>query len=128
MLDLNPGTVCFLIAKAREFHAKEDVVIPDVPDSPSEDWALQVLADHAGDATYQEFKNTVNDLEPDQQHQLVALTWVGRGDYDVSEWHEAVEEARRRATSRTADYLIAHPHLADDLEEGLAQLDYSCES
>jgi hypothetical protein len=47
MLELNPETVCFLINKAKEFHAKEEVVIPDEPLSPSEDWARQVLADHA---------------------------------------------------------------------------------
>lgn len=127
MLDLNPDTVCFLVDKAHEFHAQEQVVIPDVPGSPTEDWALQALASHAGDPTFQEFKATVDDLEPDQQHQLVALLWLGRGDYDVAEWDEAVTEARRLSNRRTAEYLIAHPLLADYLEEALAELGYSCE-
>jgi hypothetical protein len=126
-LELNSDTVCFLIDKAREFHAKEEVVIPDTPGSPTEDWALQVLADHFDDATYQEFRATVNDLEPDQQQQLVALLWLGRGDYDTAEWDEALAEARRSWTPRTADYLIAHPLLADHLEDALEQLGYSCE-
>lgn len=64
MLELNPETVCFLISKAKEFHAKEEVVIPEETLSPSEDWARQVLADHADDLTYQEFKATVDDLNP----------------------------------------------------------------
>lgn len=127
MLDFNPATVCFLIDKAHEFHAKEEVVIPDNPGSPTEDWALQALADHADDATFQEFKSTVADLEPDQQAQLVALFWLGRGDYDVEEWDDAVAEARRLANARTAEYLIAHPLLADYFEEGLDLLGYSCE-
>jgi hypothetical protein len=127
MLDFNPATVCFLIDKAHEFHAKEEVVIPDNPGSPTEDWALQALADHAEDATFQEFKNTVADLEPDQQAQLVALFWLGRGDYDVGEWDDAVAEASRLSNARTAEYLIAHPLLADYFEEGLELLDYSCE-
>ena len=126
-LELNTDTVCFLIDKAREFHAKEAVVIPDTPGSPTEDWALQVLADHADDPTYREFRTTVNDLEPDQQQQLVALLWLGRGDYDSAEWDEALAEARRSWTPRTADYLIAHPLLADHLEDALEQLGYSCE-
>jgi len=126
-LDLNSDTICFLIDKAREFHAKEEVVIPDTPGSPTEDWALQVLADHVDDATYQEFRATVNDLEPDQQHQLVALLWLGRGDYDIGEWDEALAEARRSWTKRTADYLLAHPLLADHLEDALEQFGYSCE-
>ena len=82
MLELNPETICFLVSKAKEFHAKEEVVIPDEPLSPSEDWARQVLADHDDDLTYQEFKAAVDDLEPDQQATLVALMWLGRGDYD----------------------------------------------
>lgn len=127
MLDINPDTVCFLIDKAHEFHAKEEVVIPDTPDSPTEDWALQVLADHGDDANFQEFRSTVADLEPDQQAQLVALFWLGRGDYEVGEWDEAVTEARRLRTTRTAEYLIAHPLLADYFEDGLDQLGYSCE-
>ena len=127
MLDINPATICFLIDKAHEFHAKEDVVIPDTPGSPSEDWALQVLADHADDATFQEFKTTIADLDRDQQVQLVALLWLGRGDYDVEEWDEAVAEAGRLWNSRTAEYLISHPLLADYFEEGLDLLGYSCE-
>lgn len=127
MLDINPDTICFLVDKAHEFHAKEEVVLPDTPGSPSEDWALQILADHRDDATYLEFKSTVEDLEPDQQAQLVALFWVGRGDYTVEEWDDAVKEAGRLRNRRTAEYLIAHPLLADDFEEGLEQLGYSCE-
>ena len=49
MIDLNPETVCFIIERAREFHAKEQVSIPEAPTSPSDDWARQVLADHLDD-------------------------------------------------------------------------------
>ena len=52
MLDVDPDTVCFLISKAREFHAKEEVVIPDVPDSPADDWGRQALADHINAVSY----------------------------------------------------------------------------
>ena len=127
MLDVNPDTVCFLISKAREFHAKEEVVIPDMPDSPAEDWGRQVLADHAGDWTLEEFKATFNDLDPDQQQTVVALFWLGRGDFSVEEWEDAVKEAGEEWTTETAEYLIAHPLLADFLLEGLELLDYSCD-
>jgi hypothetical protein len=128
MLNVNPQTVCFLIDKAEEFHAKEEVVIPEEPLQPSDDWALQVLADHADDPTFQEFKATVDDLEPDQQAEIVALMWLGRGDYDEDEWKAAVSSARSRRTRRTAEYLISTPLLADYLSEGLNMLGYSCES
>lgn len=127
MLDVDPDTVCFLISKARQFHAKEEVVIPDVPDSPADDWGRQALADHMNDPTFQEFKTTFDDLEPDQQFNIVALLWLGRGDFETGEWQDALDEARDSWTPETAEYLIAHPLLADYLLEGMVQLGYSCD-
>jgi hypothetical protein len=128
MLNVNPDTICFLIDKARIFHSKEDVVMPDVPDSPADDWALQAMADHTDDAVFQEFKATVDDLEPDQQQEVVAVMWVGREEFSAEEWDTAVSEARNEWNDRTAEYLIAHPQLADYLLEGLDALGYSCEA
>lgn len=127
MLELNPEIVCFIIAKAHEFHTKETVVIPEEPDSYSDDWALQVLADHEDDLTYQEIKATVEDLEPDQQETLVALMWLGRGDYDVEEWDAALAAAHEGHNERTTEYLVATPLVADYLQEGLSLLGYDCD-
>lgn len=128
MLDLNPDTVCFLIARARVFHSKEGVVIPDIADSPADDWGRQVLADHSDDSVFQEFKSTIEDLEPDQQQAVVALMWLGRGEFETDEWGDALEEARDSWTSSTAEYLIGHPQLADHLLEGLDLLGYACDA
>jgi hypothetical protein len=76
---------------------------------------------------FQEFKATMEDLEPDQQQEVVALMWVGREEFDAAEWDAAVAEARAEWTENTAEYLIAHPQLADYLREGLDALGYSCE-
>lgn len=128
MLDINPETVCTIINKARQFHAKEQVVIPDDPISPSDDdWAMQILADHTDDLTFQEARANIADLEPDQQAQIVALMWMGRGDYEADEWQEAVEAAQDAWNENTTEYLFAHPHLADHLLEGLIMLGYDCE-
>lgn len=127
MLDLNPDIVCYIINLAHEFHAKEEVVLPEEPFSPSDDWALQALAAHADDSTYAELRMAIADLEPDQQASLVALMWLGRGDFEVSEWQDALNEATREATARTAEYLLATPLVADYLAEGLNQLGYSCD-
>ncbi len=119
MLNIDLDTIQFIIDKAREFHVKEGVSIPEEPTSPTDDWARQVLADHVDDATYGELVATIDDLEPDQQIELVALMWLGRGDFDIEDWDEAVAEAGRARTARTADYLIATPLLPDYLSEGL---------
>lgn len=127
MLEMNPDIVCTIIERAREFHAKEEVVIPEEPGSPADDWALQVLADHADDMTFQDLKTQIDDLDPEQQVQLVALMWMGRGDYEADEWDTALAEAKDNWTPMTAEYLIATPLVADYLIEGLDMLGYSCE-
>jgi len=127
MIDLNPDTVRFVIDKAREFHAKEDVVIPEDPDNPSGDWAAQILANHAGDYSLIEVKGVIEDLDRDQQVCLVALMWLGRGDYDVEEWDQVLQDADDAWNERTADYLLATPLVADYLEEGLDLMGYSGE-
>ena len=127
MISIDLDTVQFIIDKAREFHAKEAVSIPEEPTSPTDDWARQVLADHVDDASYAELVATIEDLEPDQQVDLVALMWLGRGDFDIEEWPAAQAEAGRARTARTADYLIATPLLADYLQEGLELHGYQAE-
>jgi len=127
MLTIHPDAVCFLITKAREFQAKEDVVIPDEPFAPSDDWALQILADHIDDLTLQEVRSAVADLDPERQAELVALMWLGRGDYELEEWETAVTDAADSLGDNTADYLLGHPMVADYLEEGLIKHGYSCD-
>jgi len=127
MLNINPETVCFIIAKARQFHAKEEVTITEVPNSPADDWARQVLADHIDDLCFQEVRSTIYDLEPDQMIELVALMWLGREDFELSEWEAALQDVAAVINKRTPEYLMAHPMLAEYLTEGLIRHGYSCD-
>jgi len=72
-------------------------------------------------------RDLLEELDPNQRAEVVALMWLGRGDYEVEDWDTAVEDALEGYSERTAEYLLAHPMVADDLEEGLIQLGYSCE-
>jgi hypothetical protein len=127
MLDINPDIVCRLIELAREFHAQEEVVMPEIKGNPSGDWATQTLANHIEDMTFQEFRSIIRDLEPGQQQLVVALLWVGRGDFTIDEWEDVLKQAQDDWTTRTAEYLIVHPLLAYYLAEGLDQFGYSCD-
>lgn len=122
-LELNRDTVQFIINAAREFHAQDDVAFPEEPESATEDWAQQVSADYGADPYYQELKTTIEDLEPDQQISLVSLMWLGRGDYTLDEWNDALTYAEDNWTDHTADYLIGTALLADYLAEGLDQFE-----
>ena len=128
MLNVNPEIVCMLILKAKEFHAKEAVTFSEeIADSEYEyDWS-QILADHKDDLTYIEIEKAIEDLEPDQQVDLLALMYVGRDDFSGEEWTLARLEAKNNLAPNLTGYLLSKPFIAGYLEEGLASLGYSCE-
>ena len=127
-LGINPDKVCHVIAKARVFDAKEDVSDPDSGSNASDDGMTDVLEDLPDDATYQELMEFIRSLDEDEQINLVALAWLGRGTYDIGEWREALREARAQHNKRTAEYLTGLPLLGDYLEEGLAACGEDCDA
>lgn len=70
----------------------------------------------------EELRELIGDLNVDEAAELVALAWIGRGDYAPAEWSDALAAARERPYRRTAKYLLGLPQLADWLEEGLEQI------
>jgi hypothetical protein len=126
-LAISPEKVCFIIIKAREFDAKDEVTEPDVGSNPSDDRDAAVLEDHPDDPVVEELTSLINSLSEDEQIDLVALTWLGRDDYSAGDWPTVRAEAARAHNERTAEYLLGTPLLADFLEEGLSLLGRSCE-
>jgi hypothetical protein len=126
-LAISPEKICFIIIKAKEFDAKDSVTEPDPGSNPSDDMAAAVLEDHEDDPVIEELASLINALSEDEQVDLVALMWLGRGDYAVGEWNSAREEAARVHNENTATYLLGTPLLGDFLEEGLSSLGQSCE-
>jgi len=121
MLEINPETVNFIIDKAREFQIGDEVNMPEEL-GEIESWDSETFAPYESDPAFAELKSTIEDLEPDQQVALVALMWIGRGDYGADEWDKASASAGESWNERTADYLIGTPLLADYLAEGLDAL------
>lgn len=124
-LDLNPDIVRSVIDIVHEFHAGDDVNLRgDVEeDDVDEDLLMQFADDYSDDPYYEQLTSAINDLEPDQQVSLVALMWLGRGDYSVDEWDDVIAQAKEQWTDHTAQYLISTPLLSDYLAEGLDLLD-----
>jgi hypothetical protein len=112
--------VAFIIERAREVDAKEGDSDPDSGSNPTDDGDADTLEDKPGDATREELADAIRALNEDEQVNLVALAWLGRGTYDIGEWNTAVETARTEHNKRTAQYLLGLPLLGDYLEEGLA--------
>lgn len=135
MLDTDLETICWLIVKVREFEV-EDAMPAEAGDddatlTPDAEDALEEADESRAqeDPIYAEAKRVIDELNEEAQVELVALTWLGRGDYTGSdEWQEALDEAaNRHAEINTAEYLLGNPLLADYLEEGLSQLGLSCD-
>lgn len=125
-ISIDPEQVCFIIVKAKELDAK---VAPDDPDSGSnaaDDREIDILEDFADDPTLQELTEAIDALNTDQHAELLAMLWLGRDDYAVEDWTEALREAEGTVTSSFASYLVGTPLLGDYLEEGYAALGYSC--
>jgi hypothetical protein len=126
-LAISPEKVCYIIVKAREFDAKDVVTDPDPASNASDDAMLSVLEDHSDDPVVAELRAAIGALNEDEQIDLVALAWLGRGDGGVEDWSELRAEAARAHNHRTASYLLGIPLLADFLEEALSELGISLE-
>ncbi len=120
-LSIPTDKIAFLIIKARAYDVKEGESDPDSGSNPTDDGDTDVLDDSADDPTRRELMDAIRGLNRDQQIELVALAWLGRGTYSVDEWDEALETARNEHNRRAAQYLIGLPMLGDYLEEGLSQ-------
>ena len=118
----------FIIAKAREFDAE----VPIEPDAatgsdPPDDDERQILLDTPDNPTEQELRDAIDGLGMPERQELLALTWLGRGDYDADSWPEALRQAGETMPADLTDYLVGTPLLADYLEEAASALDLSLE-
>ncbi len=124
-LAIAPEKVAHVIIKARELGAKVGAWNDTTEEGDANEDPAAILEDFANDPTREEFEGFVDALNDDEQANLVALAWIGRGTYDVEELEEAVETARTEHANETARYLLGMSLLPDYLEEGLEKLGYS---
>lgn len=125
-LSISSEQVCYIVVKAREFEAKDVQTIPDSASNASDDQMYSVLEDNPDDPVVEELTSFISDLNVDEQIDLVALAWLGRGDGSLSDWAEIRAEAARAHNDQTANYLLGMPLLPDYLEEALSLFDMSC--
>jgi hypothetical protein len=128
MLTIPLEKLSYIIEKAREFDAE----VPVDPDAvagsdPVDDDERQILLDTPENPSGQELRDAIEGLNVDEREELLALMWLGRGDYGAESWPEALRQARETLTASEADYLLGTPLLGDYLEEGAAALGLSLE-
>lgn len=122
-IDISPSKVARIIIRAREIDAKTGRW-----DTPADDAeADTILESRPSDATEDELRSYISDLNRDEQASLVAIMWIGRETFTADDLEEAIETARQEATSPTEDYLLGIPLLSDYLTSGLEALGHDPE-
>jgi Protein of unknown function (DUF3775) len=115
-------TLAYIVLKAKAF---DGLVASDDPSDASDsvdDRFVDVLEDETDNPVQRELRVAIRQLSEEAKVTLVALAWLGRGDYEPSEWREALTAARERGEASTARYLMGMPLLGDYLEDGADEL------
>ncbi len=118
-LAISTDKVTFLIEKARQFDMKTGDTDVDSGSNGVDDKMIDVLEDDGTDPVVQEIRGFIAALTEDEQIDLVALMWLGRGDGTIDDWGQLRREAADGRNGRTASYLLGEPMLGDMLAEGL---------
>ena len=123
-MELSPDQVQAFVDRVRQFDVKEGMTDPDSGSDAADDGMTDVLQDDpANDSVTLELRGFLAALNVDQQAELVALAWIGRGDFEPGELQEAVTLAHERSRDRgIARYLLGIPNVGDLVNEGWAAL------
>ena len=121
MLDISPRKIAHIIVRAREVNVK--VARWDAPGDVAD--SDTILESRSSDATENELRSFIRNLNEDEKISLVATMWIGRDTFAVEEIEEAKKTASEEATTPTEDYLLGVPLLSDYLEYGLEKLGIS---
>jgi len=122
MLTIPPAQLAYIVEKARAFDAETAPVDTDSGSNPSDDNEVAILEATADNPIQQELSAALNALDDEQRIEILALMWLGRGDFDRGEWRAALAQAREIHNAHETSYLLGTPLLADYLEEGIAAL------
>lgn len=127
---LNPETAIRAAAILRDFDADMESTDEDTGDARHDDLdadeldRLEQSAAPQDDPRLDELEALVGSLSVDAERDLVALVWLGRGDFSAEEWAAGRKSARERVQEGTAKYLTETPLAPDYIEEGLTALGY----
>jgi hypothetical protein len=122
-LSISPEKVFFIISKTHqsEMEASEPELIADLEDDDAGEGRV------GKDTDQTELSGFISDLNVDEQIDLVALMWLGRGDGDLDSFPDLRSQAADAHNNRTAAYLLGTPMFADYLEEAMSAFDLSAE-
>ena len=124
-LSISPEKVFFVISKARQSDIEADE--PELMADFADDDAGAGPRARGGGTDRSQLSSFIRGLNVDEQIDLVALMWLGRGDGELDNWRDLRAQAAQAHNNRTGAYLLGTPMLADYLEEAMSQFGASAE-
>ncbi len=114
MREISAEKLSYVIAKAREANEARRVA----------EGVVSMAGEDGCAAARAELTVFIEAMGEDEQCELIALAWIGRGKFTREEWKSALVEAHAHLKQPTAAYLLRDPRLAPHLESGVAELDH----
>lgn len=124
-LGVSLETVATVVDLARAIQGKEETDAEQATEDANSEAAL--LQETPDDMTEDTLRQFIDELNEDEQASLIALAWIGRGDYGPEDWDEARGLAVERNQTGVANYLLEMDMLGDLLAEGVAGFGLSIE-
>lgn len=109
-----------VLAQVRAVKAQVPPVDPDAASDGPDDDMREVLSKRAGSDGA--LRDMLRGLGQRELEEMVALAWIGRGDYEPVQWEEALADVGRTVDLPLVDYLLAMPLLAEFVADAYGQV------
>lgn len=127
-LGINPEKVCDLVEMGRELAGLEVSTLGDsTADDDDSPLATLLESQEGKDPRRREMISFIGGLDAEEQVNLLALILLGRGDFTIDDWEDALITARDSIDDKSADFMIGDPALPAYLLEGLEAFGESCD-
>ena len=126
-LRISSEKVCALIEAAREIAGIVPSTAGDRTTTGDDSRLTTIEGNPDNDVRRREAVEFIAGLNVEEQSDLLALIWLGRGDYDIAEWDDALSEAEARLAARDPDFMIGDAALPEYLGDGLEAFGLACD-
>jgi hypothetical protein len=125
-LQISVAKVCEIIEAARELAGR---IPPTTGDhtTTGDDSPLVFLEEADDDPTRDELTEAIAGLNFEEQADLLALIYLGRGDFDLAGWEDALDQAKTEIEDGDADFMVGDAALASYLGDALEAFGKSCD-
>jgi hypothetical protein len=97
----------------------DDILHPQTSSNPEDSRSLLSLHKVKGTPPYKKLNRLVDHLQPHQRCQILALIWIGRGEFSADQWELAINKAKEFKQHNITDYMISLAEVSSFLKNGI---------